>query len=183
MKRIGIVVLTLFVGFSFSAIAKDWAKQEEQMASKAQKHLKPLKMGLKKTLQSSIKEKGLTGALSACKIEAPKIRKKLNKDQIQVGRTSHKVRNERNQPKDWMKPYLKQYKGTKKGGKPARQVVALKGGRTGYLEPIYVGAVCINCHGSNLDKGLSAELKKQYPNDLATGFQLGEFRGFFWAEL
>ena len=58
------------------------------------------------------------------------------------------------------------------------------GDRVGLLRPIGVQAPCLACHGAA--EGLAPEIRDRigsaYPGDRATGFQLGELRGFFWAE-
>jgi hypothetical protein len=53
----------------------------------------------------------------------------------------------------------------------------VRDGRTGYVEPIYVKPVCLACHGGNVDPGVKAKLAELYPEDQATGFREGDFRG------
>jgi hypothetical protein len=38
-------------------------------------------------------------------------------------------------------------------------------------------------HGKTVAPALEARLKAKYPNELARGYALGEFRGVFWAEV
>ena len=42
---------------------------------------------------------------------------------------------------------------------------------------------CSSRHGKTLAPGLEAKLKAAYPNDAARGFEAGDFRGVFWAEV
>ena len=56
----------------------------------------------------------------------------------------------------------------------------MPGGRLGYLEPIYLQAMCLQCHGSDLGSGVRERLAELYPEDRATGFAEGDFRGMFW---
>ncbi|MCB0422086.1 MAG: DUF3365 domain-containing protein [Bdellovibrionales bacterium] len=181
MKCIGIILI-LFFATSGHAESK-WSDIEASKVQEAKKVLMPLKKQLKGTLQTSVKEKGLMGAISACQIQAPQIQGELLQKGVKVGRTSHKLRSLANEPKDWMKGPLKEYAETHEGKKPAYQLVALENNLYGYLEPIYAKGMCLNCHGQNLKTEVAQKIKALYPKDQATGFKEGEFRGFFWAVL
>lgn len=113
-----------------------------------------------------------------CRIEKPG-----QKGIIKVGRTSLRLRNPKNQPPAWVKPYLEKFaKATRvSGAEPV--LVDLDKGHHGYIEPIFTGAICLNCHGTNLEKGVREALRKEYPTDLATGYSEGEVRGLLWLEL
>jgi len=100
-----------------------------------------------------------------------------------VGRVSHKPRSPANAARPWMEGALRAYAGTREGERPARLTRALEGGRVGVLEPIYIQPPCLQCHGAQLGEGVGERLRALYPQDAATGFALGEFRGFLWAEV
>ena len=45
---------------------------------------------------------------------------------------------------------------------------------------------CLKCHGvtgNDIDQATTEKLKKFYPNDLATGYQLDDFRGLWKFEI
>jgi len=48
-----------------------------------------------------------------------------------------------------------------------------------YLKPLTVASLCITCHGpkENIPSEVQAILKEKYPDDRATGFLVGDFRG------
>jgi len=48
-----------------------------------------------------------------------------------------------------------------------------------YYKPLIVQPLCLTCHGDKLtmDKSVREEIKKIYPNDMATGYKAGDFRG------
>lgn len=48
-----------------------------------------------------------------------------------------------------------------------------------YLKPLTVAPLCITCHGpkENIPSEVQAILKEKYPDDRATGFLVGDFRG------
>ena len=52
----------------------------------------------------------------------------------------------------------------------------------GYVEPIMVQPMCLVCHGEALQPGVAAQIDERYPEDRATGFKAGDFRGVFWVE-
>jgi hypothetical protein len=98
---------------------------------------------------------------------------------VEVGRTSHRLRNPANAPRPWMEPLLAAYRAAPER---APRAVAIGAGRVGYVEPITVKPMCLACHGSELAPGVRARLAELYPEDRATGFAVGDFRGLFWAE-
>jgi signal transduction histidine kinase len=122
-------------------------------------------------------------AVRVCRDEAPAITAEVAQALgVELGRTSHRLRNPGNAPRAWVRPALAQA-----AGRPAAEVrpVAFDlGDRIGYLRPIGVGAPCLKCHGpaAELSPGVRAALQGAYPADQATGFEDGAFRGFFWAE-
>ena len=48
-----------------------------------------------------------------------------------------------------------------------------------YIKAIPTKSVCLNCHGNSIDKKVLREIKKNYPDDKAIGYNLGEIRGAF----
>ena len=60
------------------------------------------------------------------------------------------------------------------------QVHTFADGKKAYMEPLYVGPQCLSCHGETLSGELKEKLNELYPNDQATGFKLGQFRGLIW---
>ena len=40
--------------------------------------------------------------------------------------------------------------------------------------------VCLNCHGTELKEDVAARVNTLYPEDKATGFNIGDIRGAFW---
>jgi hypothetical protein len=45
-----------------------------------------------------------------------------------------------------------------------------------------IDGVCLTCHGS-VGSDVAAALRERYPDDRATGYALGDFRGIAWAEV
>lgn len=143
------------------------------------KILEPFKKELMGTLKGEMKKNGPVAALSTCHLKAMPITEKHAKNIVGMGRTSHKLRNPKNAPRDWVKPYLSQFQ---KGQLNEAMVVPLKNGHLGYLEPIKVQPACLVCHGKKRAPGVDAALQKFYPKDQAKDFSVGDFRGLFWLE-
>ena len=40
--------------------------------------------------------------------------------------------------------------------------------------------LCTTCHGTSVDPALLAHIRERYPEDRATGYSVGDFRGLFW---
>jgi len=140
----------------------------------------PFKQGLKQALLKGM-EGGPVQAISACRIEAPRIADSLSKGKLAMGRTSRKLRNPKNAPKPWMEPLLETYASDPESREP--EVVLIDQNTVGYVEPIFVQPLCLACHGTELPPDLKAAIEKQYPSDEATGYAAGDLRGMFWAEL
>lgn len=95
-------------------------------------------------------------------------------------RTSHRLRNPANSAPDWVDPILKKYLGEESDRAPT--VVSLENNRQGYIEPIVVAPLCLACHGETLEPDVAAHINEAYPEDEATGFDVGDLRGVYWVE-
>lgn len=145
---------------------------------------KDLKMNLVKNLTEKMNKDGAIPALEFCHVNVSALAKTAAGERLsrfEFGRTSHKVRNPSNAPKEWMLPYLEQFKATTVKS-PAKAVVhQFSDGKKAYLDPLYVGPQCLTCHATPA-KDLKAQITKLYPDDQAVGFKLGEFRGMIWVK-
>lgn len=145
-----------------------------------------LKSGLVKELSQAVSEKGAHNAVEFCQINVKPIAKSAAGDLInryEFGRTSHKIRNPQNKALDWMETYLSQYAGTTMKDSKAKSFThRLPDQKRVYIEPLYVQPLCLQCHGESLAPSVKEKLAKLYPQDKATGFKLGEFRGFIWVK-
>jgi hypothetical protein len=141
--------------------------------------LKPFKQQLMGVLAEELQD-GAGDAIEVCRVLAPQIAEDLGSETIQIGRTSHRLRNPDNAPRPWVAPLLKAYAADP--GKTAPDAVALPGGGAGYVEPIHVKTMCLTCHGETLHPAVREKIEKLYPGDQAAGFKAGDFRGLFWIE-
>jgi hypothetical protein len=172
MKRLMMPCLCLLAGLSVGAAEAP----DEAATARGAALLLPFKQQLKAALQAGMAE-GPAAAIGVCRDEAPAIAAALSTDGVTMGRTSHRLRNPANRPPAWAAPLLEAHV----AGEASAATVALDGGVTGYVEPIYVQPVCLACHGDTLAPGVADALSRLYPDDAATGFAAGDFRGLFWA--
>jgi hypothetical protein len=48
------------------------------------------------------------------------------------------------------------------------------------VEAIRMEKPCLMCHGPEIAPPIAERIAKLYPDDEATGFEEGDFRGLFW---
>ena len=46
-----------------------------------------------------------------------------------------------------------------------------------------MGEPCLTCHGERVSDAVHEQIAELYPDDRATGFKLGEFRGLLWVTI
>ena len=147
--------------------------------------LEPFKAELKEALVAGMQD-GPVAAIEVCSDKAPEIAASLSVDGVTMGRSSHKLRNRNSAPPAWLAPHLDKWAANDMRvddvGRPAGIAVALDEGRYGYAEPIFIQPLCLTCHGTELAPDIAAQIDALYPDDAATGFEEGDFRGAFWVE-
>jgi len=175
MVRIAVLSSVVFAGALSLAAAEPLA----DTASRGVATLKPFKQSLQAALKDGM-ERGPEAAIDVCRLDAPRLAGAAASPGVRVGRTSHRLRNPANAPAEWMRPLLDAYRSAPSDAGP--RVVDLADGGTGYVEPIRVGGLCLTCHGEELAPAVAAKIAERYPDDRATGFRAGDFRGLFWVE-
>ena len=168
-----LVLILLLISCQKSEVPK--AKIEQ-----AQQALMPLKQNLMAELKTAL-QSGPENAIYVCNVRAPQIADSLQTDKIQIGRSSHKLRNPKNAPEPWMEKIITYYQENK--GESGYQIIVMEDGTIGYSEPIYVKPLCLGCHGQDITSTLKANIDSLYPADQATGFVENDFRGIFWVKI
>ena len=127
---------------------------------------------------------GPAEALNSCHLAAIPVEQGAGRhDGVEVGRTSARLRNPANAPREWASPIVQRY-----AENPRATVdgfVVDLGDRVGVLRPIREQPMCQSCHGPErtLGPGVRVLLAQRYPLDQAIGFHEGDIRGWFWAEV
>jgi len=148
----------------------------EPQAAKAEAAFGALRARLLARVSEAVGQGGPASAIAVCNVEAPGLTAEIGRAQgVEVGRTSFRLRNPANAPRPWAAAHVS-------AAKPAPAWFDL-GDRVGVLQPMPLGAVCLGCHGAQLQPDVAEALKAKYPGDQATGFAEGDLRGYFWAEV
>ncbi|MEO7013471.1 MAG: DUF3365 domain-containing protein [Dokdonella sp.] len=152
--------------------------RQDQLA-RADKAQKELATRLMKRLGESIAAGGPAAGIEVCANEAADITQSVaESNDVRIGRTSYKLRNPANSGPPWVAEVVRDRSTT-------RRYFSGSEGTLAVATPIPLGQMCRQCHGPVAD--ISAEVKdaltRRYPQDMATGFEVGDVRGWFWVEV
>lgn len=136
---------------------------------------------LRKTLQKAISERGLPGAVEFCNTAALDLTRTYAAKEIQIKRTSDKIRNPVNTPDEMENDVIKTYLNQKEENKQLTAIIKqdLKGNQH-YFKPIFVQSMCLNCHGTKetqIKPDTWDMIRKKYPNDAGFNYKEGDLRG------
>lgn len=146
---------------------------------------------LVKTLSGQLKE-ALTAALEnspeaaivVCNERAPQIAAKLAlENDVRIGRTALRVRNPGNAPAAWQREALEEFARRHAAGESLAMMESVSVVSDGdYIERRYLKAIgteplCVACHGASIAPSLQKAITEKYPQDAATGFDVGDLRG------
>ena len=154
---------------------------------------------LQQALKAAMSAHGPIGAIDTCRIEAPGIAAAVSTDSLTVGRTALKLRNPDNAPDAWERQILLDFQQQLANGADAMQLEAYtvesetveadaaeqaahsehKQSIGRWMRAIPTQPQCLVCHGSTLAPDVAAAVDRDYPNDEARGFRVGELRGAF----
>ncbi len=186
-SAVAILAAASVLGAAFSVRALADGPGQTSFAAetaKAEQAMNELQTSLLGKLRSAMEAGGPAAAVEVCRTEARTIAEAVAlKQGIELGRTSHRVRNPANAPRPWARAIVEGSAGAKAAAEQIR-VVDL-GERVGVLRPIGTADMCTRCHGAAPDvkRNLGEALTSAYPQDRAVGFAAGDLRGWFWAEV
>jgi hypothetical protein len=116
-----------------------------------------------------------------CAVRAPEVAAELSVDGVEIGRATHRPRNPSNAASGWLAAEVEAYAAM--DGPGEGRLVELPDDRYGWVEPLYVAPPCLTCHGTDLPAPVETAIRDAYPDDNATGFAAGDFRGVVWVTL
>lgn len=141
---------------------------------------------LKGELEAAMKVGGPVNAINVCNKKAPAIAASLSeKYGWKIARTSLKTRNSSNAPDAWETRVLNDFEARKTKGEDVKPMAYFEAVNSDgkqnfrFMKAIPTGEVCLKCHGTEMAPAIKAKLQELYPNDMATGFKLGDIRGAF----
>lgn len=158
------------------------APAEDPALARAREAVGGFKRALKAALTAALAEGGPVHALGVCQREAPRLAAAAAGPDIKIGRATLRPRNPGNLADGWKRDA---HDALEKAPdrKTATYTVELSSGALAYAEPILIDSVCLTCHGASVASDVAATLRELYPDDRATGYALGDFRGIAWAEV
>lgn len=163
-----------------------------QALSETQEGIKYIKM-LGSTLKSQLKAQlqadpsGLS-AIGFCTAEAQFITNEVNSqlpDYANIRRTSLRTRNSINKPDVKDIEVMEKIKESIKN-KTATSMMITKvdtKDATRYYKPLVAEAACLKCHGENISSEIQAVIQASYPDENASHYTLGSFRGVIVSEI
>ena len=152
------------------------AQHQFKIAGKAREQLAKQLMT---KLREGIAAGGPAAGIEACSIEAPAIAKSVSAEHgVRIGRTSYKLRNPDNAAQEWIEAVV-----ADRSASP--RYFDGPDGALGVALPIVMAEGCSKCHGptDGIPKEVKDALAQAYPRDMATGFEVGDVRGWFWVEV
>jgi hypothetical protein len=178
MRRLAPAIAAIIVATSAHAGSPEWVDQARDSAARLGKQLKA-------ELVSALESAGPTGGVEVCRDRAPEIAASVSGDGFSVGRTALRLRNPDNAPDAWERDVLQQFADRlEQGAEPASlehwEVRETDGQRVGrWMKAIPMQPQCRTCHGTDVAEPLAETIESLYPEDRATGFEVGELRGAF----
>jgi len=179
--HIGIACLVMSVSLLSWATAADFSglRAARELALRLIEETREL-------MQVEVKARGPAGALQQCSKVALGLAKQHEQEGWRVRRVSVKYRNPADAPDDYEARVLHEFAALKAKGEleidTEHAEVVTDEGRTylRYMKPIVMGSpVCLSCHGGPRDipPDVQAELRRLYPDDKATEYQVADLRG------
>lgn len=155
----------------------------EQKARQATQRLVSTLMG---EVQKHVKEHGLAGTVTHCSSRAQELSTLIGAEEgVEIRRVTEKTRNPVDAPDAFERRVLARFAelAQQDAIEPATAHVEVvkKDGREvlRFLKPVTVMKNCLGCHGTpeQIPQDVQQALRAQYPNDLATGYAVGDLRG------
>jgi len=172
-----VLLLAATAPYAVLAGEVDWSARSRVLADR-------LTTELKAELTAAMQQGGPEQAVDVCRVRAPDIAARLSSESgAEVGRTALRVRNPANRPDELEQAVLHRLAGAFRPDATGALPEALLEVRTPRgVERIYLRAIpmqppCLICHGKALSPALAAAIRADYPDDQATGFDVGELRG------
>lgn len=134
-------------------------------------------------LMAAMKSGGVEKAVGFCNLNASEIVDSLsNHYNVDIKRTSLKLRNSKNEATVEEKEILDLYKTKFDSKEQVKPIIKRNGDVTSFYAPIKLKGACLKCHGTvgeDIKNEDYSKIKALYENDEAIGFKTDDFRGIW----
>lgn len=147
---------------------------------------------LRGQLQAAMATGGPVTAVEVCHGEAPQIAAAVMQEHgVRLGRVALPGRN-RNAAQaagDWQLATLQAFaRAVERGAAAGEQLAVMRDGLPAgvalrMMRGIATEPLCLACHGAHIAPEVRAAIDRHYPDDHATGFEVGDLRGALWVEV
>ena len=183
--RLPATTLAILSVLSISLFAFAEESNSERYLEKNRKLAQEFVQKLGGILKAQLETAGADQAINVCKEVAPTLAHQYSQNNKIVKRVSLKNRNPNlGLPDDWEAAVLNTFEQKNKTdiGSPQEyyEVVSESDGKWfRYMKAIPTQQMCLQCHGKpeDIKPNIQARILKEYPNDKAIGYSVGEIRG------
>jgi hypothetical protein len=180
-----IIIFSLFILNSCqTSVKKNNLSPEKQaeLISKGKTIVGQSFKAFSREIMKALQEGGVEHAVSYCHLQTSPLVDSLSKTyKVKIMRISDKFRNPENKPGDLDLTILKAYQKQLADGQDLLGHLETKADQVIYYSPILIlNPASLQCNG---ERGLTMDqenydfIKSKYPEDLATGYKLGDLRG------
>lgn len=131
-------------------------------------------------LKAALEQGGPVAAIEVCQQVAMPLTDSAagGRTDVAIGRITDRPRNPKNAASVSDRAVLAELKSALSEGS-TEPVIRWESERASYYKPLVIQEVCLNCHGDpeTFPPPLVKALATHYPDDAATGYELGELRG------
>jgi len=180
MQDIRMAFLRILMLLSVGAFSATVQADDDPRLADSREIVKEFAGRLQAALQSAMSNGGPANAIGVCKNVAPAIASELSREHgAAVSRTSLRLRNPANLPRDWQFNILRKFDDRKATDTVPEFYESRPDGQFRYMKAIPTGGLCLACHGSEIPAEVGALLDDNYPHDRARGYAAGDIRGAF----
>jgi hypothetical protein len=177
-KQLGIALLLGALSFSCQNEAQlKYVEDSDLLAQEREISMKSFK-ALSGELKRAVNNGGPLNGVEVCNKKAIQITDSLsNVFGVEIKRTSLKLRNPGNKADVLENMQLEKWENSK--DEELQAVLFEIDNGVEFMAPITLGPPCMACHGDSetINPELKSLINEKYPNDKATGFNIGDLRG------
>lgn len=184
---LGVLILVSSCGNNRTRVEQPPPEEVEFIAPIGKKIAGNLFTTLKGELRKALEEGGIEQAISVCNVKALPLTDSvaLNSSfHVSIKRTSQRIRNPKNTPDEQEQLALDLFNEILSSGDELPEFYIQKITRKeaveyNFYKPMKMESLCLTCHGDKYTMAPNASklLSKYYPEDQATGYKEGDFRG------